>query len=307
MEEPKEEIKKREKKFAENFEKFYDKRYKLLLLIPVLLLTLSFIFIIGFHAQHNDFIYKDISISGGTSITLNSGSLNINTLKQDLPPLMGDIDVRSIKDLVTQQQKAVIIDTTKTPEEATPILEKYLGYNLTEKNSSIEFTNSTLGGSFYQQLLIAVLIAFAFMSIVVFIIFKTPVPSGAVIISAFADIFMTLIVVDLIGMKISTAGIIAFLMLIGYSVDTDILLTTRVLKRDEGSINSRVFKSFKTGTTMTLTSLVAILSALIITGSLSPSLHQIFSILSIGLGFDLLNTWITNASIIKWYATKKRK
>ena len=95
-------------------------------------------------------------------------------------------------------------------------------------------------------------------------------------------------------------------MLIGYSVDTDILLTTRMIKRDEGSLNERLFGAFKTGTTMTLTSLFAVLFALVVVKSFSSVLSQIFTILAIGLGFDLLNTWITNASILKWYISKKK-
>jgi len=301
-----EEREKKERKFKENFAKFYDKNYKKFLLITAALIAFCFVFIIVFHVQNGDFIHKDISLAGGTSVTIYNSSLNVNQLKQDLPQYLGEVDIRSIKDLVTQEQKAVIIETGKSSDVAKQALESYLGYNLTEKNSTFEFTNSSLGGSFYRQLLIAILIAFAFMSIVVFIIFRTFVPSAAVVISAFADIFMTLVIVDLMGMKISTAGIIAFLMLIGYSVDTDILLTTRVLKRDEGSINGRIFKAFKTGMTMSITSLVAVLSALIITSSFSSVLSQIFTVLAIGLGFDLFNTWVTNASIIKWYAEHRR-
>ena len=143
------------------------------------------------------------------------------------------------------------------------------------------------------------------MGIVVFIIFRTFIPSTAVIISAFADILMTLVVVDLLEIKMATAGIVAFLMLIGYSVDTDILLTSRVLKRREGSVNERIINSMKTGMTMTLTSLFAFIVALFIVKSFSNVLTQIFTILSIGLAFDLLNTWITNVSILKWYAEQK--
>jgi len=144
------------------------------------------------------------------------------------------------------------------------------------------------------------------MGIIVFILFRTFVPSVAVIISAFADIIMTLVVVDLFGIKMSSAGIVAFLMLIGYSVDTDILLTTRLLKRSEGSLNQRIHGAFKTGMTMTLTSLMAVLVALLIVQSFSIVLTQIFTILSIGLIFDMFNTWITNVSILKWYMETKK-
>ena len=117
---------------------------------------------------------------------------------------------------------------------------------------------------------------------------------------------MTLALVDLLGIKMSGAGIVAFLMLIGYSVDTDILLTTRILKRGDYPLNTRIFKAFKTGITMTLTSLLAISFALIVVKSFSNILTQIFTILIIGLSFDILNTWITNVSILKWYVEKKK-
>jgi preprotein translocase subunit SecF len=38
---------------------------------------------------------------------------------------------------------------------------------------------------------------------------------------------------------------------------------------------------------------------------LPDSFRQIFLILSIGLCADLINTWLTNASIIKWYCQRK--
>jgi preprotein translocase subunit SecF len=186
------------------------------------------------------------------------------------------------------------------------ILEDYFGYSLTEENSSFEFTGASLGEGFYKQLLFAIFLAFLFMGIVVFLIFRTFVPSMAVIFSAFADILMALVCVDLLGIKMSSAGLVAFLMLIGYSVDTDILLTTRLLKRFQGSLNEKIFEAFKTGMTMTLTSIFAIFFAWIIIHSISNVLNQIFIILMIGLIFDMLNTWITNVSILKWYVEGKK-
>jgi preprotein translocase subunit SecF len=58
--------------------------------------------------------------------------------------------------------------------------------------------------------------------------------------------------------------------------------------------------------TMTLTSIIAVLTALIAIYSFESVLNQIFIILIIGLCFDIFNTWITNASIIKWFAESKK-
>lgn len=283
---------------------WHDKYYKLLLLIPISLLLFSLVYMGIFYSNNQDFIYKDISLTGGTSITI-YGEIDIIDLEQALSEKLEDVNTRKIYDLITREQKAVIIETKSSGEETKQILEDYLGYELNTENSSFEFTGSALSESFYRQLLIAILFAFIFMAIVVFIIFRTFIPSLAVILAVFADILMTLVFVNLFGMKMSSAGIIAFLMLIGYSVDTDILLTTRILKRKEGSLNQRILGAFKTGMTMTLTSILAVAFALIVVKSFSVVLSQIFTILIIGLGFDLLNTWITNVSILKWYVEKR--
>lgn len=290
----------------QNFEKWYDKNYKKLLAIPAIILIISFGYMFYFYQENNDFIYKDISLTGGTSITLN-GAFEVEKLKEDLSLKLEDMSVREIYDLITQEKKAVLIETKTDLETSKKLLEDYLGYELNSENSSFEFTGSTLSENFYHQLLFAILIAFIFMAVVVFIIFRTFVPSLAVLIAAFADLFMTLVLIDLFGIKMSTAGIVALLMLIGYSVDTDILLTNRILKRKEGTINQRIFGALKTGMTMTLTSIIVIIVALIIVKSFSLILAQIFTILLIGLGFDLINTWITNVSILKWYAQKNEK
>ena len=235
---------------------FYNKHYKLLLLIPLILIVLSFAYLGIFYKNNRDILKKDISLTGGTSVTIYEKA-NVEELKVALSKNLGDLNVREIYDLRTREQKAIIVETTSGGEIAKKSLEQYFGFELIDgENSNFELTGSTLSNSFYKQLLIAILIAFLLMAIVIFIIFRNFVPSIAVIISAFADILMTLVLVNILGVKISTAGIVAFLMLIGYSVDTDILLTTRVLRRTEGSLNHRIFRAFKTGITMTLASLL---------------------------------------------------
>jgi len=283
---------------------WHDKNYKFLLLIPIILLVLSLTYLIYFYKQNGDIINRDISLKGGTAITVNQPT-NTGELRKFLSSKLEDFDIREISDLRTGAQIAFILETTIEPTQAKQILEEYLGYQLTEQNSSTEFTGSTLSQNFYKQLRTAILIAFILMAIVVFLIFRTFIPSFAVVLSAFADITMTLAAVNLLGIKMSSAGIVALLMLIGYSVDSDILLTTRVLKQKNETLNSRILSAFKTGITMTLTSLAAIIIVLLIVRTLSPILTQIFTIILIGLCFDLPNTWFANVGILKLYCKKK--
>jgi preprotein translocase subunit SecF len=141
------------------------------------------------------------------------------------------------------------------------------------------------------------------MSVVIFILFKNPLPCTYVVLCAFSDIVIPLAIIDYLGIRISTAGIAAFLMLIGYSVDSDILLTTRVLKRRNEILNKRIFSSIKTGLTMTMTSFVAVFIAHFVV--ISPVLKQVFLILSIGLFFDMIVTWLFNAGLLKMYCVKR--
>ena len=288
------------KKFSFN----YNKHYKTLLLIPVILLIISLIYLGVFYSKNGDFINKDVSLSGGTSITIN-GEINQEAIEGPLKEKFPDISFTKLEDITTRKEIALIIESSASVEELQPEIESLLGYKLDETNSSIEFTGAALSKDFYRQLIIALIISFVLMSIVIFILFRTFTPSIAVIFAVFADIVMPLAVIDFFEIKLSAAGIAAFLMLIGYSVDTDILLTSRALKSREDPLNTRIFKAFKTGTLMNLTALAAVLPAFFIVTGLPDSFRQIFLILALGLFADMLNTWLTNASIIKWYCNRK--
>lgn len=248
-------------------------------------------------------MHKDVSLAGGTSITL-STSEETSALEEALQKQFSDVNFRKLTNIQTGQQIALIIESSAKSEDLIKVIEDS-GVKLTPENSSVEVTGPSLSNSFYKQLMIAIVISFFLMSCVIFLLFRTFVPSLAVIFAAFSDIVMPLALLNFLGVKISAAGIAAFLMLIGYSVDTDILLTTRSIKNREGTINKRIFSSFKTGIFMTMTALAAVLPAFFIVSGLPESFRQIFLILALGLSADIMSTWMSNAAIIKWYCVRK--
>jgi preprotein translocase subunit SecF len=67
----------------------------------------------------------------------------------------------------------------------------------------------------------------------------------------------------------------------------------------------RIYGAFKTGMVMSLTTLVAVITALMITQS--EIIRQIMIILLIGLLVDLINTWIQNVGLLRLYLEKKEK
>ena len=285
----------------------YDKHYKILFLIPIVLLIISLVYLFSFYQRTGDFINKDVSLSGGTTITLTGNLLekDLDKFEQDLKSEYNNIAFRKLTEFTSGRTIALVIESQEDPEVLKQKIELLLDEKLTQENSSTEFSGAALSQNFYKQLIIALIISFVLMSIVIFFLFRSFVPSIAVIFAAFADIVMPLALIDYFGIKISAAGIAAFLMLIGYSVDTDILLTTRAVKRQEGALNERIYGAFKTGIFMTLTAIAAVVPAFFLVTGLPDSFRQIFFILAIGLFADIVNTWLTNAGIIKWYCERK--
>jgi len=176
------------------------------------------------------------------------------------------------------------------------------GKSLSHKLISLGLGLFTAGFMLWSESAISTAIGIIIGFVCFGIFLKESIPSIAVISAAAADIIMTLAVVNLMGVKISTAGIAAFLMLIGYSIDTDILLSTRVLKRKSGTIMDAVYSSIPTGLTMTFTSMVAVFAGYLL--SASSVLKEIMFIVMIGLCMDILNTWIQNVCFLRWYLEK---
>lgn len=286
---------------------FYDVQYKKLLIIPFLLLFLGFFQIIYQFSTTGDFMDKDISLKGGVSITIPS-SEGIDTLEmqQFLQEKGFIVNVRNVGSGGRVIGILFEADTDFTNQEDIESLLSAIREKIPfEDDYSLEGVGSTIGDSFFKQALIALLFSFLIMSIIVGITFKTFVPSFAVILSAFSDIIVTVAIANMIGIKFSTAGIAALLMMIGYSVDTDVLLATRVLKRKEGTVFTRVISALKTGMLMNFTTLVAVSIGLFV--SSSDVIRQIMTILFIGLLVDQVNTWIQNVGILRLYMERKSK
>ena len=172
--------------------------------------------------------------------------------------------------------------------------------------------SGVVGERYLEQAVNAVLIAFLAMAFVVFIVFRTPVPSIAVILSALSDIVIATACMNLVSIELSLGTVAALLMLIGYSVDSDILLTMKVI-RGRGELNDRVRSAMKTGLTMTSTTIGAVF-AMFFVSTLLPllwrgfptieMLRDISVVLLFGLTVDLMNTWMMNAGILRWYVMR---
>ncbi|MDZ7850046.1 MAG: protein translocase subunit SecF [Halodesulfurarchaeum sp.] len=162
-------------------------------------------------------------------------------------------------------------------------------------------TSPIFGDENKKWALIGLAIAFTGMSVLAFLLFRTFIPSLAIVVSAFSDMLVPIAVFNLLGLKLSLGTVAALLMLIGYSVDSDILLTNHVLRRS-GDFYESTYRAMETGVTMTVTSIAAMaVMGIAATFFGIELMASIGLILVIGLSTDLVNTYMFNVSLLRWY------
>ncbi|RBQ24125.1 Protein-export membrane protein SecF [Candidatus Methanobinarius endosymbioticus] len=281
-------------------EKYMDS-YKALIIIPVIV-TIIAVGVIAFNG-----IEEEIELKGGSIAVLelnepmSSSSLE-NQLKSSLNKQglsVNEVDVvsNSGKDVTVQMESEI---------NSTAFDNALAGKG---NISSYNAIGPVLSEEAMVQVYWAMAFAFIFMSMTVFIIFRELGPSLGVILAAGSDIIIAIAGMSIFNIPLSIASVGALLMLIGYSVDTDILLTTRILKRSEGTVVERAKEAIKTGMTMSIGAIATMVVLYVVTIVMIPdasTLSDIAAVLMIGLIADILTTWVMNLGILRWYVERKK-
>ena len=216
--------------------------------------------------------------------------------EQQATDTFGD-SVVSVQQVANQNQYIITFDNTAEISDLTTAAEQADGLTVLQSGS----TSPVFGSQNQELALIGVGIAFLGMSLLAFALFRTFVPSIAIVISAFSDIVIPVAIMNLVGIKLSLGTVAALLMLIGYSVDSDILLNNHVLRRSGGFYES-TYRAMRTGVTMTITSIAAmIVMAIAATLFGIELMASIGIVLVLGLTADLMNTYMLNVTLLRWY------
>ena len=265
--------------------------HKILIAIPIILALLSLV-LIGVHG-----LEQGVDLKGGSQAELQLlGSVTPSELEDTLD---AKLNTNNIK-VTNNGNNKVTVELENNINSSTFAS----AINGKAKVISYNEIGPVLSEEAMGQIYIAMLFAFLFMAITVFIVFREPVPSVAIILAALCDILIALGGMSIFKIPLSIASVGALLMLIGYSVDTDILLTTRLLKRREGTVEERAKNAMYTGLTMSFAAIAAMAILFIVTKILMPeatTLSNISAVLVIGLIGDILSTWLMNLGILKTY------
>lgn len=283
----------------DNFVRSHDNRQ--LLAIPLAVLAVSIAVLLVSFASTGSPVTLGMEFQGGTHISAETtDSLAVLEEIYSSYPLS---DTRQVGNRVIMQFG--IMDNEEQRQLEEDVMSRY-------SNVEIKQIGPVYGRELQVQALQALLVSFIGMSIVVFLIFRTVVPSFAVILSAVSNITIASAFMQIAGIELSLGTVAALLMLIGYSVDSDILLTNRILKR-RGTVEEKISRAMQTGITMTTTTLAALVVMYLVSTYpylIIPTftgitlLSQISSVLIVGLIADIMNTWLLNTGILRWYVTK---
>ncbi|MEW6295484.1 MAG: hypothetical protein AB1467_04280 [Candidatus Diapherotrites archaeon] len=213
---------------------------------------------------------------------------------ESMPSLKG-------KDLVDKADELYSKARNSFTEEIRQVIRQNFGLS-SESFFQVRSIEPTLGKAFRDNAVFVAIVAFISIIIVVFVAFREFIPSLAIIFAGMFDVLSAMSGMVFFGIPLSLNSIPALLMLFGYSVDTDILLTTRLLKRRERTPRERTIDAMWTGITMTLTALVAVIVMLVFSYLYQIIvIFEIAAVLLFGLIGDMIATWMFNAPVLLWY------
>jgi len=277
---------------------------KQMLIVPAILLLLSLSILAYTTYRTGAPLELGLEFKGGMAVYLDSPKTP-DQLKEDFKAF----NIAQAREYGTAGERKIL---QFGPMEASSKDELIKKVKSEYTNVEIRDMGEQFSQSLQSQAVRAIVVSFILMAVVIFLVFKTLVPSVAVLISAFADIAFAAAMMDVFGILLSLGTVAALLMLIGYSVDTDILLTTRLLKR-KGELNDKIKDAMRTGLTMTNTTLAALIALFVVSSGLISSfmlidvIRDISIVLIFGLIADMVNTWMTNVGILRWHIERGTK
>ena len=258
--------------------------------VPLAVLGVALVVIVVWYLTTGTPVDLGMAFTGGTEVRFTTGD-SLAQVRQTFSGASFD----AIRPVGTGD--AYILETQAVDIGNIERIAEQAGYSITRSES----VSASLGAAAQGQAVFGLALAFAGMGALVFVLFRTFVPSIAVILSAFSDLMIPLAIMNIFGIELSLGTVAALLMLIGYSVDSDILLNNHILRRRGGFYES-AYRAMRTGVTMTLTSISAMIVMTVTATLLAiPLLPQIGLILVIGLAADLMNTYMLNMSLLRWY------
>lgn len=269
-----------------------------LVAVPATLFTLAILVLAVSYAVTGSPVSLGYEFTGGVSIQIEDGS-TVQEVREDFSGVEGAPDPENVRSITG----GAVVRYGPLTEDQQSALDEFRRANYPD--ASLSAVSAAYGSSLLIQSMGAVAFAFLLMSLIIFAFFRTFVPSAAVVASALSDMTVPVAFMTVVGIDVSLATIPAILLLIGYSIDSDILLTRNTLTGKRRDFYDNVRSAMRTGVTMTTTSMSAMFVMAVAAHLFNVFvLRDIGLILFVGLATDLVNTYMMNVGVLRWYVLR---
>lgn len=280
----------------QKFSSWYTQHYKALLVIPAIVFLISVGVFVNNVTSTGELFSKGIELSGGTIVTVHVEE----SLGRQFFESQG-LSFREIRSYGSQDIIAVAIEAGNemSQEEVVSLVEEqYPGAEYDVRN-----VGPAMGEAFLNNARFFITISFLLMGLILAAIFRQPIVAFTVILSGFLNVFEAAAFMTVFGVDLSAHTIGALLLLMGWSVDSEVLFDTKILKEVEGDPRERAVTAMVTAMTMSAAIFGALLALYFFTTS--TIVREMALVLMLGAFFDIINTWFQSLSMVLWYAERR--
>ena len=278
---------------------YYLMNYKKMIFMPIAVLILLSGVVAYHYYVYGSPINPGISLSGGVSATVSTNAaVSPSFIISDISSAVKQpVEVAVLHAPLSNAVIGYTITTTDSVNSTVFKQDVASIFHISPDSSSISLTlvAASLAQSSLDSAIYLLIIAFGLVAVVSFFYFRNGVQAFSNVISIISDVVNIIAVVDILGLRFSTASIAGILMIMGYSADRNIILATNILKRKDATVRYRLVHTIKTSLTMDAAAFVTFL--ILIVGSTNSTIISIATILIIGVLFDDFTVWILNGSI----------
>lgn len=280
---------------------------KQLIAIPLLLATILGSAVAYHWYSTGDPVPLSMEFAGGSFVRIqgienmsHEEAMNLKTEFQKTYGEKPEIRIKKVDEKVIEIEIETSKDLARTEENqiAEDQIRELLSRVGAEKEADVTINSmgSIITKLYQKQALYAAIAAVIAMAIILFIALRHFTVVGGILSVVGLDFIGILGVMAILGIPLSLASMAGILLIFGYAVNTNILLSTNVLKRKGETPRKRAGRAMSTGIKMSSTSATAMLILNLITTA--PELEQISAAILIGILIDMVNTWLLNSGLI---------
>lgn len=208
-----------------------------------------------------------------------------------------NFEARSVGDGMNIETSEVFLDNQKSASAKTWIQNQVSDMGLgSSPDINIDSMGSVITYVYRSRARNAAIATVVVMAIILFVALRKYPVVGSILLVIGLDFLGIIGGMALFGIELTRASMAGILLIFGYAVNTNILLSTNVLKRKGGTDQERAASAMSTGIKMSSTSAAAMVVLNLVTSA--PELEQISAVLVIGILVDMANTWLLNSGLI---------